>query len=86
MPKAVLKNGEIQPLEPLPREWTDGQRLRVEKADDDAATVEEIDRDFAQLEALCAGSDPKDEERLAQALQQAREQSKAQVRKQMGLG
>ena len=29
MPKAVLKNGMIYPLEPLPPEWTEGQELRA---------------------------------------------------------
>jgi hypothetical protein len=85
MPRAVLQNGEIRPVEPLPCEWREGEALRVEKAEDDDATAAEIDRDFARLEALCADSDPVEEERLAEALQQAREQSKAQVRRQMGL-
>ncbi len=29
MPRAVLKNGVIYPLEPLPPEWADGQELEV---------------------------------------------------------
>jgi hypothetical protein len=85
MPKAILQNGEIRPLEPLPREWKEGEHLRVEKAENGEATATEIDRDFARLAILCADSDPAEEERLTQALQQAREQSKAQVRRQMGL-
>lgn len=32
MPRAVLKNGVICPLEPLPSEWEDGRELRVELA------------------------------------------------------
>ena len=50
MPIAELRNGEIRPLEPLPPDWQDGQRLRVESVEDDDATPAEIDRDFA-LEA-----------------------------------
>lgn len=68
MPMAILKNGEIRPLEPLPADWQEGQRLRVETADDDDATPEEIDRDFAQLAALCADSDPADDELMARAM------------------
>jgi len=30
MPKAILKNGHIHPLEPLPPDWRDGQELDVE--------------------------------------------------------
>ena len=85
MPIAVYQDGEIRPLEPLPVAWQDGQRLRVECADDDEATQEQIDRDFALLESLCADSDPADEARLSLALHEARQQSKDQVRRQMGL-
>jgi hypothetical protein len=85
MPIAILKDGEIRPLEPLPLDWQEGQRLRVESAESDDATTDEIDRDFALLADLCADSDPADESRLTQALQAARDQSKAQVRRQMGL-
>ncbi len=85
MPIAVLQNGEIRPLEPLPANWQNGQRLRVETMDDDEATPEEIDRDFALLAKLCADSDSADEERMSQALEDARRQAKAQVRQQMGL-
>lgn len=85
MPLAVFQNGEIRPLEPLPSEWQDGQRLVVEAADDGDASVEQIDRDFARLASLCADNDPADEARLAEALEAARQQAKAQVRRQMGL-
>ena len=34
MLKAVVKGGEIRPLEPLPADWQEGQPLRVDKADD----------------------------------------------------
>lgn len=57
----------------------------AEQGDDRTAPVEEIDQDFALLAELCAKNDPADDERLAQALQQAHEQAKAFVRRQMGL-
>jgi hypothetical protein len=85
MPLAVWQNGEIRPLEALPEDWQEGQRLRVELADEGEATVEEIDRDFALLVSLCADSDPADEERLGQALEAQRQEAKAQVRRQMRL-
>ena len=85
MPMAVFHDGEIRPLEPLPSEWREGQRLRVESAESDDSTVAEIDRDFDELAELCANSDPSDEARLAHALLTARDQSKAQVRRQMGI-
>ena len=72
MVKAIVKSGEIRPLEPLPADWRDGQPLRVEKAESGEPPAEEIDRDFAALESLCAASEPADEEQLEHALQEAR--------------
>jgi hypothetical protein len=84
--KAVVASGEIRPLEPLPPDWREGQRLRVEKADDgDDVSTEEIDRDFAALAVLCQESDLADEEALDRALHEARRQAKDQVRRQMEL-
>ena len=83
MLKAVLRQGEIQPLEPLPVDWQEGQRLCVEKADDDQRTLEEIDRDFAALGILCETSEPAEEEQLERAFQEARHLAKEQIRRQM---
>lgn len=85
MPKAVLHDGVIQPLEPLPLDWREGQELRVEKADETDATAAAIAHDFAELAALCARADPDDDAKLAQALQEARQLAKEQVRRSMGL-
>jgi hypothetical protein len=85
MVKAVVSGGQIHPLEPLPVDWQEGQPLRVEKADEGEASVEEIDRDFSVLASLCESSEPADEELLLRALQDARRQAKEQVRRHMGL-
>ena len=85
MLKAVVSRGEIRPLEPLPVDWQEGQPLRVEKADEGEAPVEEIDRDFAVLARMCEASEPADEEQLERALQEAHRQAKEQVRRHMGL-
>jgi hypothetical protein len=86
MINAVVAGGEIRPLEPLPDDWRDGQRVRVERADDAEPSVEEIDRDFSVLAALCQTGEPADDEALARAVREARTQAKDQVRRQMGLG
>lgn len=85
MVKAVVSHGEIQPLEPLPADWREGQPLRIEKADETETTIEEIDRDFVVLDSLCAASDTNDETQLERALEEARLKAKDQVRRQMGL-
>jgi hypothetical protein len=85
MLKAVVSQGEIRPLEPLPADWQEGQQLRVEKADGAEFSLEEIDRDFAVLAALCESSEPAAEEQLERALREARLHSKKQVLRHMGL-
>ena len=85
MLRAVVRGGEIRPLEPLPADWQHGQPLRVDKAEDGDMAVEEIDRDFAVLAKLCETSEPEDEEQLEQRLLQARRQAKELVRRQMEL-
>ena len=85
MVKAVMCCGEIRPLEPLPADWREGQPLRIEKADDSEMSVEEIDRDFADLASLCSESEPANEDQLDWALHDARRQAKEQVRRGMGL-
>jgi hypothetical protein len=85
MPKAVLDHGVIRPIEPLPPDWRDGQELRVEKAETAETPVHEIDRDFTELAALCAQGNPDDDAIMVQALNEAHQLSKEQVRRQMGL-
>jgi hypothetical protein len=85
MVKAVVNQGEIRALEPLPADWQEGQPLRIEKAEDSEPPLEEIDRDFAVLASLCQASEPADEEQLERALQAARRAAKEQVRRHMGL-
>jgi hypothetical protein len=85
MVKAVVNQGGIRPLESLPVDWQEGQRLRVEKAENREPSVKEIDRDFSILANLCGASEPADEEHLERAVQEARRQAKEQVRRQMGL-
>jgi hypothetical protein len=59
MPKAVLKNGVICPLEPLPAEWKDGRELRVESAGDvDGDEDRDIDTWYRELQAMVAQNDP----------------------------
>ncbi len=84
MVKAVLRQGTIEPLSPLPTTWADGQELviaeaRAEIADESlAAWSREIDELAAQI--------PEDDfDRIDQALARADREAKDQVRRQMGL-
>ena len=83
MPKAVLKNGMILPVEPLPPEWREGEPLQVESASDDED--KEFEAWLNELQTLIAQNDPSDLARVEKSIQDADLQAKAFVRKEMGL-
>jgi len=83
MLKAVLRQGVIVPVEPLPPEWEEGAALEVAKAD---ATQGDIDAWAESMKELCADSTPADEEAMRRALEAQHHEAKAQVRREMGLG
>jgi hypothetical protein len=85
MVRAVINQGEVRPLEPLPADWREGQPLLIEKADDSEMPVDEIDRDFAVLADLCSESEALDEDQLQRALHEAHRQSKEPFRRDIGL-
>jgi predicted DNA-binding antitoxin AbrB/MazE fold protein len=88
MPRAVLKNGVIQPLEPLPAEWQEGEELRVEqfaKGDWRQPTHEEVEQSMRKLEQMCADRDPEDERLMAEALERMKRESKEHMRRLMGM-
>jgi hypothetical protein len=87
MVPAILRNGVIFPVDPLPSEWRDGKELWIETMPDSHETPEEIDCWYQEVDALCAQGDQEDDERLRIALEeaQAQAQGKAMVCKQMGL-
>ena len=65
MLKAVLRQGVIVPLEPLPQEWEDGAALEVAKA---PAPPADIDAWAKSMRQLCADSSPSDEEAMRRGL------------------
>jgi hypothetical protein len=85
MIRAILRDGQIQPLDPLPTGWDEGQELQiteVEPSDDPEA----IERWWSELSELAnQPHDPADWERLESALDEADRLAKDQVRKEMGL-
>jgi hypothetical protein len=83
MIRAVVKNGTIQPLEPIPPEWSEGREVVVQETAT-LDTRESIDRWYQELEALCAAADPEDDQRLRVALAESHEHAKARVRREMG--
>ena len=89
MIRAIYKDGVLRPLDPIPQEWSDGRELNIEPAEPpwapDAAELERIDEWYRELEALSADVDPEDMKILRAALDEADEQAKSWVRREMGL-
>jgi len=50
MIRAIVENGAIKALDPLPAEWADGREVVVEEAD--RASVDDIDEWYRELAAL----------------------------------
>jgi hypothetical protein len=82
MLKAVLHQGVIVPLEPLPGDWEDGATLEVIKSQGPPV---DIDAWAKLMNQLCADSSPSDEEIMRRAIEEHRRQAKAQVGRDMGL-
>jgi hypothetical protein len=84
MIRAVVQNGLIRLLEPLPAEWNDGRLVIVE--DGDSTTVEDLEGWYRELQRLDPAEYEPDEWQQVQAvLNEADEQAKALVRREMGL-
>lgn len=66
MPRAVLKDGLIHPVEPLPAEWDDGTQLQVEKAAESGSDgmKSRTDEWMDKVEALAASISPQDDDQL----------------------
>jgi hypothetical protein len=82
MLKAILRQGVIVLLEPLPPEWEEGSALEVAKAQ---AEPMDIDGWAKSMNQLCADGSAEEEEVMRRAIEQHRQQAKAQVRRDMGL-
>jgi hypothetical protein len=82
--KAILRDGRIQPLEPLPPDWTDGQELVVEEPDL-AGTEAQVDQWATDLEAAAARVPTEEHDRFRQALSEIERESKDSVRREWGL-
>jgi hypothetical protein len=83
MPRAILKDGVIHPLEPLPAEWEDGRELWVDEAPEDSP--EAIEQWYQKLETMVAETDPEDASRLQIALAEIKREGKEAMRREMGL-
>lgn len=82
--KAVLRHGVIEPLDPLPPDWADGQELVIEGPKLDRADAE-INKWAQEMDAATAQIPAEEHDRFLQALEQIERASKDAVRKQWEL-
>jgi len=81
--RAILRHGIIQPVEPLPRTWAEGQELVVEEPD--GLRGEEIGQWAQELEAAAAQIPAEEHDRFLTAIDEGEKESKEAIRKQWGL-
>ena len=84
MIRAVVKNGTIHPLDPMPSTWCDGSEVVVEKAEDQRRS-DDIDRWYRKVEESAAAIAREDDQRLEDATNEIRREAKQMARCEMGL-
>jgi hypothetical protein len=82
MIRAVVQNGLIRPLDPLPVDWTEGRVVLVEDAESD--TTDDLATWYEELQLLGpAQYDPGEREQIRATLAEADAQAKEFVRREM---
>jgi hypothetical protein len=82
--KAILRDGRIQPLEPLPPDWTDGQELVIE--DPEVAAAEgQLDQWAKELQTNTSRLPAEEHDRFRGALTDVERESKDAIRREWGL-
>jgi hypothetical protein len=82
MTRAVVKNGVIVPIDPLPEEWADGRELWVEEAIQSKNSNHPLDEWIQDVEKSAAEVDQKDWEEMQAVLDAMHEEAKDHVRPQ----
>jgi hypothetical protein len=84
MIRAILQNGPIHPLDPIPSEWTEGRQVIVEDAF--AASSGDLEEWYCELQGLGpAQYEPGEFDRVQSILKEADALAKDAVRRQTGL-
>ena len=87
MIRAVVKNGMIQPVKPLPADWHEGHEVLVEDLEEEPPNGhDDIDTWSQEMKLLTAALDnPQEWQQIESALAEADRENKARVRREMGL-
>jgi hypothetical protein len=85
MIRAIVRDGMILPIDPMPTEWINGQQVIVEDAHSTPAG--DLDQWYREIKELGpAQYEPGEWETVQTILREADEQAKAVIRQQMGSG
>lgn len=84
MIRAIVQNGLIRPLDPIPPDWVEGHEVVVDVSD--LASTLDVDAWYAELQKLGpAMYEPGEREQVQAILREADETAKDLVRSEMGL-
>jgi hypothetical protein len=87
MIRGIFRSGVVQPLAPLPAGWKDGQEVKIDELDDVSADGTQDSEAWAEeMRQLTATlNDPEEWRAIETGLAEADRQSKAMLRREMGL-
>lgn len=79
MIQAVVRDGTIELLDALPDDWCDGQRVFIDRpldVTDEPETPQQMEEWYQDWCASASAIDPRDHERLMQAIDEHRREQK----------
>ena len=82
--RAIMKDGQIQPVEPVPADWAEGRELTIE-AEEPIPTKEELDAWEARMQAGALRIPDEEHERFLKGLEEVEAASKLAIRREWGL-
>ncbi|QOV87291.1 hypothetical protein [Humisphaera borealis] len=82
--RAIVKDGQIQPVEPIPFDWVEGQELTIE-AGERILTAQELDEWEAEMDRLVSKLPVQDHLQLKALMEEVEVDSKRSTRREWGL-
>jgi hypothetical protein len=84
MIRAVYRDGKIEPVDNVPIDWREGDRLLVEHQET-IPSRQELEEWVAAVQEATAKIPPEDHEKFMAAIAQHRAEAKRQMRREWGL-
>jgi len=82
--RAVIKDGQLRLVDPLPSDWDEGQELTIE-AEERQPTKEELDAWLEAVQRSAEAIPAEEHDRFQHALAEAERESKQATRRAWGL-